>query len=190
MKRLVKGFAALAVVAAVSAAPAHAQGVTFSLGGGLTMPLGDYGDATSTGFNGQVGVGFQPANLPIGFEVDGHFILNSGNEDLVGDLDINSRILAGTVNAVYKFKTAETSQFKPYIIAGLGMYNGKATGDDVPDGVEGETDFGINAGAGFDVAVSSLALFVEGRFHNVFSDPSNTNLVNINVGVRLGGGAR
>ena len=49
------------------------------------------------------------------------------------------------------------------------------------------TDFGINAGAGFDFQAGAVALFVEGRFHNVFSDGSNTNFIPITVGVRLGG---
>jgi hypothetical protein len=49
------------------------------------------------------------------------------------------------------------------------------------------TDFGINGGAGFDFQAGALGLFVEGRFHNVFSDPDNTNFIPITVGVRLGG---
>ncbi len=52
---------------------------------------------------------------------------------------------------------------------------------------ESETDFGINGGAGFDFVAGSLSLFVEGRFHNVFTEGESSNFIPITVGVRLGG---
>jgi hypothetical protein len=69
----------------------------------------------------------------------------------------------------------------------VGLYNGKVTGDDVIGDPESETDFGINAGAGFDFVAGAVGLFVEGRFHNVFTEDESTNFIPITVGVRLGG---
>jgi hypothetical protein len=68
------------------------------------------------------------------------------------------------------------------------LYNMKLTGDDVPDNLDSETDFGINAGAGFDFQAGAVGLFIEGRFHNVFTEDESTNFIPITVGVRLGGG--
>jgi hypothetical protein len=51
----------------------------------------------------------------------------------------------------------------------------------------GTTDFGINAGAGFDFKAGSAGLFVEGRFHDVFTDGGSTQFIPITVGIRLGG---
>jgi hypothetical protein len=173
----------------VGAAPAVAQGAKFSVGGGLTLPLSDFGDAASTGFHGLAAVGFQPANLPVGFQIDGMY-QRFGLEDAPDDFDGNTQVIQGTANVVYTFTTAEESSFHPYLIGGVGLYNFKPTGDDLQAlvGDESTTDFGINAGAGFDFQAGSVGLFVEGRFHNVFSDPENTNFIPITVGIRFGGG--
>jgi hypothetical protein len=101
--------------------------------------------------------------------------------------DANFRIIQGTANAVYKFQTSESTKIRPYLIGGVGLYNRKLTGDDVLGDPESETDFGINAGAGFDFVAGSVGLFVEGRFHSVFSDPENMSFIPITIGVRFGG---
>jgi hypothetical protein len=175
-------------MASVAAAPAVAQGgARFSLGGGLTLPLADFGDAAGTGFHGLAAVGFQPMNFPVGFQVDGMFQrLGAEDSPFVGD-DVNFQILQGTANAVYKFQSSEDTKIRPYIIGGVGLYNFKQTGDDVLGDPGSETDFGINGGAGFDFVAGSVGLFVEGRFHNVFHEGDNTNFIPITVGVRLGG---
>jgi len=175
-------------MASVGAAPAVAQGAKFSLGGGLTLPLGDFGDVASTGFHGLAAVGFQPANLPVGFQLDGMY-QRFGVEGAPDNFDGNTQIIQGTANVVYTFTTAQESTFHPYLIGGVGLYNSKPTGDDFQAlvGDESSTDFGVNAGAGFDFQAGSVGLFVEGRFHNVFSDGSDGTFIPITVGVRFGG---
>lgn len=173
------------LMATVGAAPAVAQTAKFSVGGGLTLPLGDFGDAASTGWHGLAAVGFQPANLPVGFQIDGMY-QRFGLDGAPDGFDANFRMIQGTANVVYTFTTAEESTFHPYLIGGVGLYNFKATGDDVPD-VDAETDFGINAGAGFDFQAGAVGLFVEGRFHNVFTEGESTNFIPISAGIRLGG---
>jgi hypothetical protein len=166
-----------------------AQTAKFSVGGGLTLPLGDFGDVSSTGWHGLAAVGFQPANLPVGFQLDGMY-QRFGVENAPDNFDGATQIIQGTANVVYTFTTAEASTFHPYLIGGVGIYNAKPTGDDFQAivGDESSTDFGVNAGAGFDFQAGSVGLFVEGRFHNIFSDGSDANFVPITVGVRFGGG--
>jgi hypothetical protein len=177
------------LMASVGAAPAVAQGgARFSLGGGLTLPLGNFGDDAGTGFHGLAGVSFQPANFPVGFQVDGMFQRLGVDEDPVfGDVDANFQIIQGTANAVYRFQTSEGTKIRPYLIGGVGVYNLKLTGDDVPDDTDSSTKFGINGGAGFDFVAGAASVFVEGRFHNVFTENESTNFIPITVGVRFGG---
>ena len=201
MTSLSQRVAALSFGFAIVAAPLVAQGSTtkpaaapakstssaasplrFSLGGGVGIPLGDFDDAAKLGWHGQAAVAYAPATLPVSFQVDGNFGQFSTEVDGVKD-----RMMYATGNVVYNFKTAESSRLHPYLIGGLGFYNQKATGDAVPDGVESTTDLGINAGAGFNVAAGSASLFVEGRFHDVFTDGSSTQFVPLTVGVRFGG---
>jgi hypothetical protein len=189
MRGLLRGTAALAVGMLLSAPAVRAQGAEFSLGGGATVPLGDFSDIAKLGFHGQVGVSFTPSSFPLGIQIDGMYQRLKFDDVIPGDR--SSQIIQGTANLVYKFKTSEESTFRPYIIGGAGVYNFKAVGgDDVSPPGEGDTstEFGINAGAGFDFKAGGAGLFVEGRFHNVFGDgASDAQFIPITVGIRLGG---
>jgi len=183
MRGLVKGAAALALGMLLSAPAARAQ-AQFSIGGGVGIPLGDFDDFAKMGWQGTAAVSFAPANMPIGFQIDGNY----GQYSDDSPLDLKSQFIYGTANAVYRFATAPESTFRPYLIGGGGVYNLKPTGDDVIGDPGSETKFGLNAGAGFDIKAGGAGLFVEGRFHNIFTEGSDTQFIPINVGVRLGGG--
>lgn len=186
MRSLSKGVAAIALSMVLAAPALHAQGVEFSLGGGTANPLGTFNDGTKMGFNGLAGLSFVPTGWPLGIQIDGEyqqfpFDVGGGHE----------RFLIGTGNLVYKFKTSEESKFRPYLIAGGGVYNGKATGSTTVGGnfsTSGSTTkFGVNGGAGFDFKAGSVGLFVEGRFHDVFTSGANVKFIPITLGIRFGG---
>jgi hypothetical protein len=182
MRGLSKGVAALAVV--LLTAPAlRAQGAEFAIGGGVSIPTGDFGDASDIGWQGTAAISFVPRSMPIGFQFDGTY----SRFGVDGPLDINTQFIYGTGNVVYKFSSSEGTRFRPYLIGGLGLYNVKAVGDDALSDAS-ETDFGINAGAGFDFKAGGAGLFIEGRFHNVFSEgPSDAQFIPITLGIRFGG---
>jgi opacity protein-like surface antigen len=182
--RIPKAVAAVAMGMLVSASALHAQGAEFSLGGGVDFPLGDFDDASKMGFHGLAGVSVVPTNWPVGIQVDGNYSQFKAN----GTADIKTQLIYGTANVVYKFKTSEETRFRPYLIAGGGVYNFKAKGDDVNPLIDdSETKFGINAGAGFDFKAGSAGIFIEGRFHDVFTSVENTKFIPITLGVRFGG---
>jgi opacity protein-like surface antigen len=190
--RVPKVVAALTVSLLLSASALHAQGVEFSLGGGVGVPLGDTSDRDKTGWHGLAGLSFVPTGWPVGFQFDGQyhqFKLDDAVQPAGADL--KDRLIFGTGNIVYKFKSSETSPVRPYLIGGGGVYNLKTTGsDNVGDvtSTEGSTTkFGLNAGAGFDFKAGSVGLFVEGRFHDVFTDGTDYRFVPITLGFRFGG---
>ncbi|MGH7528482.1 MAG: outer membrane beta-barrel protein [Gemmatimonadales bacterium] len=185
MSWLAKGVAALVLAMCVAVSPARAQ-AEFAVGGGVGLPLGDFGDVSNVGWHGLAAVSFVPTGSPVGIQVDGQFHRFGVDNDVVGAVGDNFRFLVGTANAVYRFQTSEETKFRPYLIGGVGFYNGKVTGDNI--NVDSNTDFGINGGAGFDFNAGNASLFVEGRFHNIFSDPNNSNFIPITLGVRFGGG--
>ncbi len=172
MRALAVGVVTLAIAAISGAAPAEAQGVRFGAAGGPTFILED-GGGTDFHALGTVAFGGGPA-LPVSFRVDGSYQLGD-------DFDV----LSGTGNVVYSFSVADETRFRPYLIGGVGIYNLN------PDfeGADSETKFGINAGAGFTVPVGSgtTRLFGEARFHNVFIEGENLNLMPLTVGVMFGG---
>jgi hypothetical protein len=164
-------------------APALRAQAEFAVGGGVSVPTGDFDDFFKLGWHGTAAVSFVSQNIPVGFQLDGTYSQFSDESSL----DIKDQLIYGTGNVVYKFKTSEESRFRPYLIGGGGVYNLKPKGDDVASGVGDQTKFGINAGAGFDFKAGAAGLFIEGRFHNVFTDGPDTKFIPITVGVRFGG---
>jgi len=190
MRGLSRGIAALAVGMLLGAPALHAQGAEFSLGGGIGIPLDQFDDAAKLGWHGLAAVSFVPNGWPVGIQIDGSYQqFNLDDTAFPGFSGLKNRFIMGTGNIVFKFKSSEESSFRPYLIGGGGVYNSKITGSDDPGDVipGGETKFGINAGAGFDIKTSGIGLFVEGRFHDVFTDGPNTKFIPITLGVRFGG---
>jgi opacity protein-like surface antigen len=184
--------ASLALGMLMSSSALHAQGAEVSLGGGVGVPLSDFDDIAKLGWHGLAAVSFVPTGWPVGIQVDGQYQQFKLDEDVVGSGSLKDRLILGTANVVYKFKTSETSPVRPYLIGGGGVYNLKTTGSSdvstVVDTDNSETKFGLNAGAGFDFKAGSVGVFVEGRFHNIFfSDTPDLKFIPITIGVRFGG---
>jgi hypothetical protein len=187
MRVFAKGFAALTVGMLLSAPALRAQGAEFSLGGGLGIPLGSFDDAVKMGWMGLAAVSFVPNGSPVGIQFDGQY----QQYKIDGSSSLKDRFIMGTGNIVFKFKTSEESTFRPYLIGGGGVYNFKTTGTDDLGGIidtdNSTTKFGLNAGAGFDFKAGAVGLFLEGRFHDVFTSGENLKFIPITVGIRFGG---
>jgi opacity protein-like surface antigen len=191
MRSLFRAVAAVLMTMALSASVVRAQGAEFSLGGGLGVPLSNFDDIAKLGWHGLAAVSFVPTGSPVGIQIDGQYHQFKLDEDVVGAGSLKDRFIFGTANAVFKFKTSETSPVRPYLIGGGGVYNFKTTGSsdvgNVLDTDNSTTKFGINAGAGFDFKAGSAGLFVEGRFHNIFTSGKDLKFIPITVGIRFGG---
>ena len=193
MRGLRIGVLGAVLLAMALAAPAGAQ-LRFSIGGGATLPAGTFGDVANTGWHGGAAIGFQPADFPIGFQIDGTYHRFGFEAEAV---DADWQMIQGTANAVFMFNRSEESKFHPYLIGGVGAYNVKAVGDDAEGIDSDETDFGVNAGLGFDFDLGNLAAFIEGRYNAVFGgtvdpetlDDATASFVPITIGIRLGGGS-
>lgn len=179
MNRFVRAsFMGVAAALAFSAADAQAQ-VGFSVAGGPTFATGDMGDAMDMGYHAKAAVGFSIPMIPVALEADGMFTRFNAS----GDVDAHFQVLSGSLNARINIPTPGIS---PYIIGGVGMYNGKFGGDDVPDGVESETDIGVNIGAGVSMGLVGMGgVFAEARLHNVFSEGESMRFVPVSIGIRF-----
>jgi opacity protein-like surface antigen len=162
MKTLMRG-AAIGLALALGAQVAQAQaGLSLSMGGGAVIPTGNMADVNSMGWTGQAALRVKPAVSPLGFQVDASY----SRLGLSNDIEGHSRMLSGTANAVFAFPSAAVA--RPYLIGGVGLYNGKTTVDGLGS-TDATTKFGANAGAGFDLKLGSAALYAEGRFHAIFN---------------------
>jgi len=189
--KLVRLFAA-GLLAAVSMWPAtviaqKARATSLGVGGGFTMPTGDYSDCCSSGFN--VG-GFvqwrQPDQV---FGVRGEVLYNRNDmkdewiNDLGGDSG-NTGILSFDVDGVLEVAPRESSMGW-YLLAGVGMYQVKTSvsvfGSSASDT---QSELGFNAGGGLTFRMGGANLFVEGRWHNVKVDNATYAFLPLTVGLR------
>ncbi|MFN0097586.1 MAG: outer membrane protein [Gemmatimonadaceae bacterium] len=154
-----------------------AQAPRFGVSGGVSLPLGDFGDVAGLGFH--VGGHFQTAiNDRVHFRANLDFGRYGGDDDLGVD---NVTVLGGVANLVLPIKTE--SALKPYVLGGLGFYNWKIEG--VGGGSFDDSDLAFNVGAGYDFKWGSRSMFTELRFLSILSEGESTNMLPIVLGFRF-----
>lgn len=167
MKRTMRGIAVLALL--LCAGRLSAQRIM--VGGGLLMPMGDYKTADKMGFIGQAGVGI-PAG-PVGIRIEADYGQTSHKSPASG----NTKIIGAMGAVVYHFKTP--ASVTPYVLGGVGMYNVKAD-------PFSETKFAFGAGAGLEMKMTAMSLYLEAKYMNIATSGSATTFIPITVGLRFG----
>jgi opacity protein-like surface antigen len=185
MRRIAVGLMGPALMLALMAAPAAAQRANhhhayIGIGGGLALPTGDYADAFKTGWNLDALAGFTTRGGIWGGRVD----LMWAQNNLKLGLNGHERLL-GLNGDIVLTPGHRPANWHPYLLAGIGVYNGKETAT----GVSGsETKFAFNGGAGVQIHTGHRSdVFLEGRFVSVRISGNALNFVPITVGFRWGG---
>jgi hypothetical protein len=177
MKRISLALAALALATFSTTGSAQsAKPVSLGLSLGASIPVGDFGDVYSTGYNGTVSLGFNSVGTPLGIRIDGMYNSFSDRDDLVIARP-DYRIVSGNANLVYALPGVG---IRPYLIGGAGIYGQK------PDvnGAKNVSDFGVNGGLGAAFQLSGFTTFIEARYHHIFSDQA-TQFIPVNFGISL-----
>ena len=159
-----------------------AQRAKIGVGGGPTIPMGDFGDSFKTGWHGQVNVLFDLPALPFDIRVDGQYGEHKVDASVSSD---KAKLITGMVGAQLPLGPPG-SPAKPYLTGGVGITNFDF--DSGSPGVSGSSsDFMIGGGGGVTFSVGSVSLFVEARLMNVFSEGSSTTFLPITGGILFGG---
>jgi hypothetical protein len=174
MKRIVvSSTLVLAALAAASHTATAQRRTSVGFAAGATIPVGDLGDATSTGYHVLGTLSFSgTASSPVGFRFDGMYNSLSGKSS---GPDVNVWSVNG--NLVYAFPGGMTAT--PYLIGGAGWYNKKSD----ESGAESSNDIGINVGLGARFALSGFSTFAEVRYHHIFSDPDSFQMIPLTFGI-------
>src|SRR3989440_4476159 len=175
----------------------------FGVGGGVTLPTGDYhGDSLGVGFNN----GWQAVALvdfafprsPIGIRVDGTYGVNNTNNNGTFPTHVQTKLLGGSVDLTYVFQAS--TPVRPYVLTGVGLYHVRASttgGGTGPD--TSATKLSWNAGGGVRYGVRGSSLFLEARYSSMghflngyategsFQPSVRVRQVGVTAGVRLGG---
>jgi len=166
----------------------------FQLGGGASMPQQTLDDFFDTGFNVTGSVGWQPVNSALGFRLDGTYdkwagedIDIGGSEVRLSDASVFSALANATLNLPFGNR-ANGSGF--YLLGGGGVHffndfaDMQANGEPIGEADEDtSTDFGLQGGAGLRFGWGRAALFVESRYHHIFTEGERTNFVPITLGL-------
>ena len=190
MRNAVRSIAMLIVLGCVPLAASAQVGlvhhfVTVGVGGGMSVPVSDTGDAFRNGFNLQ---GFARLNVPKlpempRFDLDfSQFDLDEAQVGLPG----TGQILAGLANL--QLSVLPLGPVRPYVIAGVGAYNLKTETEGVTPTSVSDTHFGINGGAGVALHLGKINGYVEGRIDNVFTEkgaisPDQVQVVPVTFGL-------
>lgn len=184
MKRALRACALIAAIAAPAALSAQStdKPITFGVSGGLSLPMGDFGEARNSGYNITGHVYLKPASLA-SVRLRGDVAYDRWDVD---GFDASTRSIAFAANAVYDFPAQSTSIMRPYVLGGLGLFSLKtsATSGGFTNR-SGDTNLGLQVGGGLSFQLSGFSTFAEAKLVNVFTDGQSTRYVPITFGVRF-----
>jgi hypothetical protein len=169
----------LAIVLVVFATPglgAQAQpteGIRFGVGGGLTMPIGTYGDFDKAGWHALGVLQFPIGQAPLHGRVDAMYGQTSH------DVGSGSTTLTGATGDILYHIGDRAASVRPYILGGLGFYN-------VDFGGASESKFAFGAGGGILFSIGTMHAFLEGRYMSVQTSGSSLNFLPITLGLLFG----
>jgi len=156
MKRITMAVLAAAGFTMAVASPAAAQGTTLGVGVGITNPMGNWKDKNvwgdKMGFHFGLGASFALGSAPVRARIEGTYT-KASHDGFAG----STKLLGGMASLVYPFQTA--GNIKPYVLAGIGVYNIKESVSD-----SSETKVGFGGGGGVRFPMSSMSVFVEARY--------------------------
>lgn len=178
-------------LACLAAAPAAKGQGYVGLGGGGSLPVGPTARNSAIGWNALAFIGFGAPNIPLGVRFDGAFnrFQYKGNGDYMNIWD-------GTANLVAPLSM--TGTLVPYLIGGVGYYSiqrpaapsgpcdigGGGTQCSGPPYGASTSAFGLNGGLGVRTwSGNKFGLFLEARFHYVFSRRPEEPFVPVVIGI-------
>lgn len=164
------------------ASPAGAQSVF--IGGGATLPMGDYKDYAKTGWIMTAGVSVDLGEKGLFFEAEGFFGSNK-HKATAGTLPEKTNLMAGIGAFGYSFGQKD-AKVRPYVLGGVGLMNHQFRSDD-DNAVETNTSlFAYTGAAGLVFAMGPKAsVWTEARYLAGSKEGSSTAIIPITVGISL-----
>jgi len=203
MKRMMSGWILAGIIVAASPAQAQDKPLSFSIGGGVTTPVGGVTDSLGTGGQFTMGLTYTVSDR-VG--VTGEYGFSSlGSKALVVPQPLTTDAASFSGSGWYQYAGGAV-RFTPwvsgkksvYVLGGMGVYHRSvyvttpasglvtvcdpgwficfptAVTVDTVVGSRGSTDPGISFGGGFTYRLSNLAtFFAEARYHYVWGPAVN-----------------
>lgn len=155
----------------------HAQpteGIRFGVGGGITLPTGDYGTVDKAGWHVLGLVQLPLSQSPIHLRFDASYGSTSHKSTLGSG---STKLTGATADLLYHLGDRAAS-VRPYVLGGLGIY-------DVSDG-SSTSRFAFGLGGGILFGVGTMHAFAEARYISVQTSGSSLTFIPISVGLMFG----
>ncbi len=165
---------AAALCALLLPAAAEAQLPRIMAGGGLSNPIGDFGDMADPGYHGRVGLQLGAPAFPLAGRLEGEY-------HSFGELEGGAKttVLNGALSAVLEL---QGTGLTPYFLAGVGRYRVKQE----VGMVEGTaTQNGFHGGFGVNIGALGFGGFAEIRVVQINSEGGDIRYFPVTVGFRL-----
>jgi opacity protein-like surface antigen len=181
MKRLSTALVAIAATLVLSTTAAQAQSFSVGVGGGATLPMGDFNDGAKLGWHGMANVGY---GLPSGLGFRGEFFYGQNTLDGV---DGKTKLAGGMASLTYDIQSA--GGIKPYVLGGVGYHKVTVDVTGLGSGDDSAISFGGGAGLKFK-AGSDANFFVEARYINISTEGGSTSYIPVSAGISFGLGGK
>lgn len=169
---------ALVVARGAGAAPLEAQGPRFSVGGGVTVPVGGYGTNDGAGWH-LLGAALARLSVPLGLRVDAIY----GRTPRQGLETGHTWLWGGTASIVWRLPRTEPA-LRPYLLTGLGIYTVGVERAGVPS--TSRTGLAWSGRGGLSLLGLGPAIgFIDARFNTIGTSGGATNLFPISAGFVL-----
>lgn len=189
------GLSILIAIGSVASVPAMA-GMSAEIGGGLTFPSGDFGDAAERGWEGHAGIDFPLRScFSLGPEAaygrmnaSDEYIASIGGEP--GTFD-DARFSLWRAGVRGQFQLASSGTWSPVVGAGVGAYglNTKVTTLFAGERSFGDTNAGVSARGGVLIRPEFAGAFsLMAGYHTIFTERNATNYFDLTASWNFGGG--
>jgi hypothetical protein len=170
---LALGLAATPALGAQQTQPT--EGIRFGVGGGLTLPIGTYGDFDKAGWH-VLGL----IQFPIGMSpVHARFDAMYGQTSHKSGVGSGNTTLTGATGDLLYHLGNRASTVRPYVLGGLGFYNIDAFGSS-------ESKFAFGLGGGILFSIGTMHAFLEGRYMSVQTSGNSLNFLPVSLGLMFG----
>jgi len=173
----------LIVALALCAAPAlHAQsqpteGIRFGVGGGLTLPMSDYGDIDKAGWHVMGLIQFPISQSPIHLRFDAMY----GQTSHKSGFGSGNTTLTGATGDLLYHLGDRSSRVRPYVLGGLGFYNADFGGSS-----NSESKFAFGLGGGILFSIGTMHAFLETRYMSVQTTGNSLTFLPVTLGLMFG----
>jgi len=149
------------------------EGIRFGVGGGLTLPIGNYGDFDKAGWHVMGLIQFPISQSPVHARFDAMYGQTSH------DVGSGNTTLTGATGDLLYHLGNRASTVRPYVLGGVGFYNA-----DFGGGSESKFAFGIGGGILF--SIGTMHAFLESRYMSVQTSGNSLTFLPVSLGLMFG----